>query len=94
MVIIKGAIYTDGETLLRAHYTGDFNAVDCTEYKKKAVIKSDYDKETAQEFLKGFYLKYEGEKYFECEYSPYHTSNLSLLSDLSEIEYFDEETSF
>lgn len=32
-LIIKGAIYTDGETLLRPHYTGEYHTVDCTEYK-------------------------------------------------------------
>jgi len=27
-IIIKGLIYTDGDTLLRAHYSGDFHTVD------------------------------------------------------------------
>jgi hypothetical protein len=93
-LIIKGAIYTDGGTLLRPHFTGDFHTVDCTEFKTKEEIKSNYSKENAKQFLSGYYLTYEGVKYFECEYSPYHTEGMELLSDLSELEFFDENTDF
>jgi len=92
--IIKGAIYTDGDTLLRPHFSGNFFAVDCTEYKTKKEIKADYSKETAKQMLSNLCLTYEGIKYYECEYSPYNTEGMELLSDLSEIEYFDEETEF
>lgn len=93
-LIIKGAIYTDGETLLRPHYTGNFLFVDCTEFKTKKEIKANYSKEIAKNFTSGTYLTYDGVKYFQCQYSPYHTDNLELLSDLDGLEYFDEETVF
>jgi hypothetical protein len=93
--IIKGAIYTDGDVLLRPHFSGSFWMVDCTEYKTKAQIKESYDKKTAKEFINnGYFLTYEGKKYYECEYSPYHTEDFELLSDISNIEYYDEETEF
>jgi hypothetical protein len=92
--IIKGAIYTDGDELLRPHYSGNFSAVDCTEYKTKSQIKQEYDKKTAKVMLSNLCLTYEGEKYYECECNPFHTDNMDLLSDLSELEYFDEETDF
>jgi hypothetical protein len=92
--IIKGAIYTDGELLLRPHYSGDFHTVDCTEYKTEEWIRSDYSEETANKFIEGDHLYYDGEKYYECEYSPYHTQYMELLSDISDLEFFDEETSF
>ena len=93
-LIIKGAIYTDGETLLRPHYTGVFHTVDCTEFKTKKEIKANYSKESLKGFINGQYLTYNGVKYFECEYSPYHTDGLELLSDLDDFEYFDYSTEF
>lgn len=94
-IIIKGAIYTDGNNLLRPHFSGNFSDVDCTEFKPAKEIKANYSKESAQKFIKdGFYLTYEGVKYYECEYSPYHTDGMDLLSDISRIEFFDEETDF
>jgi len=94
--IIKGAIYTDGDELLRPHYSGNFSAVDCTEYKTKDQIKSEYSKEYHKKFSGKdcFFLTYEGIKYFECEYGPFNTDGMDLLSDLSELEYFDESTEF
>lgn len=65
-----------------------------TEYKTKEEIKANYSKEDAKNILKGFYLEYEGVKYYQCEYSPYNTENMELLSDLSDLEYFDNEVSF
>lgn len=97
-LIIKGAIYTNGEELLRPHYSGEFFMVDCTEYKTKKQIKQKYSKETAKQFLTdGYYLTYEGEKYYECEFSPFNCgteSNFELLSDLSGLDFYDEETDF
>lgn len=94
-LIIKGAIYTNGDILLRPHYSGDFHTVDCTEYKTEEEIRSDYSEEIANEFIEdSSQLEYEGTTYYQCEYSPYHTENMELLSDLSDLEYFDEETSF
>ena len=93
-IIIKGAIYTDGDVLLRAHYSGNYSAVDCTEYKTKEQIKQEYTDWKKFAGKDCFYLTYEGKKFYECEYSPYHTEGLELLSDISEIEFLDEETEF
>jgi len=93
-LIIKGAIYTDGETLLRPHYSGNFSMVDCTEFKTKKEIKANYSKEIAKNFTQNTPIIYNGEKYFKCEYSPYGTNDLELLSDLSNLEYFDCSTEF
>jgi hypothetical protein len=93
-IIIKGAIYSDGEMLLRPHYSGYFSVVDCTEYKKKEQIKEEYSKATAKEMLSNLCLTFRDEEYFECEYSPFNTDDMELLSDLGEIDFFDEETEF
>ena len=37
-LIIKGAIYKDGDELVRPHFTGEFWMVDCTEYKTRENI--------------------------------------------------------
>ena len=92
--IIKGAIYTNGDVLLRPHYSGYFSVVDCTEYKRKEQIREEYSKEHAKEMLSNFCLTYEEHKYFECKFSPYNTADMECLSDLSEIEFYDEETDF
>jgi hypothetical protein len=94
--IIKGAIYTDGDELLRPHYSGDFHTVDCTEYKTAKEIRENYSEESFKKFVNedAFYLTYNEEKYYQCEYSPFHTENFELLSDISELEFYDNETSF
>lgn len=94
--IIKGAIYFDEDIILRPHYSGEFYTVDCDEYKTKEQIKSEYSKEDAKKFTgkDSFYITYEGVKYYECEYGPYDTEKFQLLSDIGELEFFDEETEF
>lgn len=92
--IIKGALYFDGDTVLRAHYSGNFHTVDCTEYKTRKEIKANYSESIAKEFLSNYPITVDGKKYYECEYSPYHTENLELLSDLSPLEFYDDETEF
>ena len=93
-LIIKGGIYFNGDLILKAHYSGFFLMVDCTEYKTKKDIKKEYDKETAKEFLNGYYITNEGVKYYECEYSPYHTDGLELLNDVSDLEFTDDQDDF
>ena len=94
--IIKGAIYQSGNELLRPHYSGNYYCVDCTEYKTKEEIKANY----GNDFFKtatgknGRYLTYDGVKYYECEFSPFNTDDFVLLSDISKLEFFDEETEF
>lgn len=93
--IIKGAIYFNGDCLLRPHFSGNFFMVDCTQYLKKEEIKDNYSKEFYKECIKSnLVLTYEGVNYYECEYSPYHVDNFELLSDISGLEFLDEETEF
>lgn len=80
--------------LLQPHYSGFFMMVDCTEFKTKKEIKSEYDKEIAKEFLSNEPLMYEGVKYYECEYSPHHTDGMELLSNISELEIINDEYYF
>lgn len=93
-LIIKGGIYFNGDMLLKAHYSGFFFMVDCTEYKTKKQIKAEYDKETAKEFLSGHYLTNENVKYYECQYGPHHTNDLDLLNDVSNLEFTDDQNEF
>lgn len=93
--IIKGAIYTDGNALLRPHFTGNFDAVDCTRYMTEEDISSEYSVETTKDFVEiNLQLTYEGKTFYECEYSPYYTEDMELISDISNVEYFDEDTDF
>lgn len=94
MLIIKWAIYTDWETLLRPHFSWQFCMVDCTEYKTKKEMLWYYDKQQVKEFMEWYYLEYNGEKYYQCEFSTYNTDWLELLSDISELEFYDEDTIF
>lgn len=94
-LVIKGAIYKCGDELLRAQFTGEFYMVDCTEYKTVKQIRQECSKETAKRFIKeGYHLTYDGVKYFECEYGHFNTDEFELLSDLSGIDFYDEETDF
>ena len=94
--IIKGAIYTNGDELLRPHYSGSFSVVDCTEYKTAEQIKSEYSNEHFEEFTSddALYLTYKGVKYYKCEYSPFNTDGLELLSEVDKLEFYDYETEF
>jgi len=94
--IIKGALYFNGDEILRPHFSGQFHTVDCTQYFTKKHIKENYSKEFYKEATgkDANYIEYGGVKYYQCEYSPYHTDGMELLSDLSELEFFDNETEF
>lgn len=94
--IIKGLIYSteNKSVLLRPHFSGNFFIVDCTQYKQKKEIKENYSEQLYKQFLKGIYLTYNGKKYYECEYSPYNTDGFKLLSDIGELEFFDDKTEF
>ncbi len=94
--VIKGALYQQGDTVLRPHFTGDFFMVDCTEYLTKEEIKGKYSREFAKELTgeDGSYITVDEVKYFQAEYGPYNTDGMELLSDLSELEYYDEESDF
>lgn len=95
-LIIKGGIYSNGTMLLKAHYSGYFFMVDCTEYKPRKQIKQEYDKERAKELLSkdNYYLTNEGVKYYECEYGPHNTNDFDLLNDVSNLEFTDDKYEF
>lgn len=94
-LIIKGAIYKSGNTLLQAHFTGQFFMVDCTEFKTKKQIKEEYSKEIAKGFLSGFHLICDGVKYYKCQSSPWNcTDGFELLSDLSDLIFINNEYEF
>jgi len=97
-LIIKGALYFDGSEILRPHYTGEFTAVDCNSYKTKQEIKDNYPKEFYKDATgkDAEYIKKDGVKYYRCEWGPYHTENMYLISDLNlaDLSYHDTETEF
>jgi len=92
--IIKGALYFDEDIILRPHYSGDFNTVDCDQYKTEEQIRSEYSEEHVKEFLSEYCITHEGIKYYPAEWGPYHTEKFELLSDLDSLEFWDEETEF
>lgn len=94
MLIIKGAIYKSGDLLLRAHYSGDFVAVDCTEYRLLKDLKKNYVDKYVKEFKENRYLTCDRKRYYQAEWGPHNTQDFELLSDLSEIEFYDQETDF
>jgi hypothetical protein len=94
-LIIKGAIYKSGDTLLQPHFTGQFFMVDCTEFKTKKEIKENYGKLEAKEMLSNSYLMDRGVKYYECQSSPWNcTADFELLSDLSDLQFINDECEF
>ena len=93
--IIKGAIYKDGDELVRPHYSGQYWIVDCTEYKTKEDIFDNYDECDAINIIDSNEpMLYNDVEYYECEYSPHHTGSFELLSDISELEFYDYDTRF
>lgn len=95
-LIIKGALYFNGEEIIRPHFTGELFVVDCTQYKTKEQIESEYPTDIVEEFTgdDSCIIHYKGNEYYECESGPCHTVDMELLSDLSDIEFFDESTTF
>lgn len=94
-LIIKGAIYKDGDELVRPHYTGEYYMVDCTEYKTIENIVKEYDIDFAKNVVNSKEpLLHDDVEYYECEYSPHITEGFELLSDIYELCFYDHETSF
>lgn len=94
-LIIKGAIYKDGDELVRPHFTGEFWMVDCTEYKTRENIIADYDKDFYKNVINSNEpLLHDDVEYFECEYGPHNTEGFELLSDISDLEFYDYDTKF
>lgn len=68
--------------------------VDATEFKTVDDIRQEYHHEFALSCLNNTMLVYDGIEYFECESSPHHTEGFELLSDISELEFYDYQTEF
>ncbi len=91
-LVIKGALYQNGDMLVIPHFTGEFSIVDCDRYLQKSEIKSDYSKEFYKEATGKYanYIEHEGIKYYACEFDCYTTNNFELLSDLSGLQFTGE----
>lgn len=62
--------------------------------KKVEQIKEEYSEEIANEFINGSMVRCDGVEYFECQYSPYNVDDFELISDLSELSFFEENNEF
>lgn len=97
MLIIKGLLYKYGDdAILRAHYSGDYVMVDCTEYlTEQGLDDAGYSKEQIADYMSedGYTLTYDNKTYYQAEYGPYTCdAEMELLSDVSEIEHYDYTT--
>ena len=90
-LVIKGAYYYDrkSETILIPHFTGEFRIVDCSRLEKMEDLKDRYD-DTYIDQVKDSPTEFEGEKYYDAEYSPQTIGDWELLSDLSNLEHLEE----
>lgn len=95
-LIIKGALYLseDKSMVLGPHYSGEMLIVDCTEFKKREEILENYSEEIALSFLENSPVTVQGVEYFECEYRPHYTEGMELLSDLSSLEFVEDNYDF
>ena len=90
-LVIRGAHYYDREskTILIPHFTGEFTIVDCTRFEKMEDLKDKYD-DTYIDQVKNDPIEFEGEQYYNAEYSPQTIGDWELLSDLSDLEYLEQ----
>jgi len=89
-LVIAGAFYYDREndTILVPHFTGEFNIVDCSRYIRMNELKDRYDENYINQ-VKDNPIQYNGENYFNAEYSPCHIGDWELLSDLSDLRHLE-----
>ena len=92
-LVIKGAYYFNQDCIIMPHYTGEFFIVDCDEYITEEEIKERYDNNFIEEH-KNNYIEYQDIKYYYAEYNTFNTADFELLSDLSKLEYLEEEYIF
>jgi hypothetical protein len=85
-LVIAGAHYFDGDSILIPHYTGEYWAVDCTEYKPIRSLMREYPRSYVEEH-KNDYIEHDGTRYFYAEFGPFHTENMGLISDLSNLTF-------
>lgn len=94
-LIIRGAVYFDGDEILIPQYTGEFFTVDCIRYcTKQQLIDYGYNNNWFKEY-KDDYYSYNGKKYYFAEYSMYNVnSDWELLSNLSSLAFTNENFVF
>lgn len=95
-LVIAGAFYLCGDTVLVPHYTGDWSIVDCHTYETEKDVRDQYGPELARDFIEyGQSVTVRGEQYYLTEWGPFHvTDEWGLLSDLSELKFIEFETQF
>ena len=86
--VIKGAYYYDreSETILIPHFTGEYYMVDCSQFVKMDELKKIYDESYINQ-VKNDPIEFEGEKYYNAEYSLWTIGEWELINDLSDINH-------
>lgn len=93
-LVIKGAVYFDGEEILIPHFTGEYQIVDCDRFCKLEELENYGYNEKWLHDNEDNYITYNNEKYYFAEYSPYNVEDWLLLSDLSELEHVNDTYEF
>lgn len=94
-LVIKGAYYydNDSDTILIPHFTGQYAIVDCSKYVKMEELKGRYS-DSYIDHVKDNPIEYNGEQYYDAEYSPWTVGDWELLSDLSELAHLEHDYNF
>lgn len=90
-LIIAGALFhhTEKDILFRPHFTGQYWAVQGDSYYKKSDYIRKFGREAFKE-NKNDYIEDFGEKYYFADYSEVvNTTDLDLVSDLSNLKFLD-----
>ena len=96
-LIIKGAVYFDekNDMIVVPHFTGEYHIVDCDTYEQIHVLEEKYDSKYIDRITSNdLFCGYKGNIYYSTQSSPCSVLDWELLSDLSELVYFEEDTEF
>ena len=89
-LIIAGARYFDGKSILVPHFTGNFRVVTCNEYIPFALLKERYGYDDIEQvFDLKHYLEHEGIKYYYTQPRLFHITKWELISDLSSLRFVE-----
>jgi hypothetical protein len=94
-IVIKGAYYYDREsdTILIPHFTGEFCVVDCERYERLEALTERFEDAYIAK-VKDYPTEFRGNNYYNGEPSPVNIGDWELLSDLSNLEYFENDFDF
>ena len=94
-LVIKGAFYYDKENdvILIPHFTGEYGIVDCYRLFRMEELKQRYNDDYINK-VKDNPIEFDGNKYYDGEYSPKDVGDWELLSDLSNLEHIEESYDF